>query len=133
MELPILNPAVTAPLYEVEIPPAVKRTADSPVYIYVLVDPRNCAVRYVGKTFDPVARFRMHMTEGRVWPANDSRIGWLKALIAEGLKPRMFVVEVVRYKASKEAEWKWVRHYHRAGADLVNGHGIKSAMAAEDE
>jgi hypothetical protein len=99
--------------------------------IYVLIDPRDGAVRYVGKTSHPCTRRSDHMSEARGSTGNH-RLHWLRALLALGLEPSLEVIEEVAGNGNEE-ERRWIAAYREEGHDLVNatdgGEGV--AMTPE--
>lgn len=60
-------------------------------YIYVLIDPRNEFVRYVGKTKNPNRRLAQHIYESNKIKCHKNN--WLKQLLEAGVKPEMVIVE----------------------------------------
>ena len=90
--------------------------------IYVLVDPRDGAVRYVGLTVDPKSRLRHHMTTARQQVTRKER--WLWELKSHDLVPVMRVLETVDIDVAREVETRWIEHYLDEGADLTNGEGV---------
>lgn len=91
--------------------------------IYLLLDPRNEAVRYVGVTRHSLStRLNGHMQEA-LRTANDShRVRWVRQLIALGLRPKI----VAHCSVLPGAQWQLVEidavaYFRAAGAKLVNG------------
>lgn len=89
------------------------------ITIYVLRDPRDGAIRYVGQTVQPMERMQAHLA--------DTRKGcqyrchrWMRLLAAAGLRPNMEIVECVDAGQADEAEMRWIAHYRGNGADLTN-------------
>lgn len=62
------------------------------IYIYVLIDPRNLEVRYVGKTNDPDNRLRAHVFPHNSVKNRNKKMIWTEELKREGLKPIMQVL-----------------------------------------
>lgn len=92
----------------------------APWIIYALVDPRNNAVRYVGRTYEPQIRLGEHFRSG--YAANPARYRWIQDLRKNGLFPLMEVLEGV-YGSLQDADARervWIQHFLRAGADLTN-------------
>ena len=88
-------------------------------YIYGLADPETPVVRYVGKTNDPCARLRNHLSDARKGGRNH-RARWLAKILREGGMPRVIICEVGFGVGAAEAERKWIAHYRRLGNPLVN-------------
>src|SRR3990167_10832280 len=86
------------------------------VYIYALCDPRDDAIRYVGRTVNLKDRYRNHLKAK--WGTH--RCCWIKGLKAIGLKPKMTVLEIVREAECRKAEIWWIAHLRENGYDLTN-------------
>lgn len=85
-------------------------------FIYVLTDPRDSSLRYVGKSNNPINRLRAHMRLGQ---RNTRFRDWLSGLKDEGKDPEMFCFEVAH------KQWKFWEIYTIAalralGHDLLN-------------
>ncbi len=88
------------------------------VSIYVLKDPRDLMVRYVGQTVQKlVVRLRKHLTD----PCVCYRTNWLNQLKLAGLVPLIECVEIVPENQWSEAERRWIKHFKQLGCSLVNG------------
>jgi len=86
--------------------------------IYILRDPRDKAIRYVGKTVDPKKRYQhwKRESEDDTWKAN-----WFRCLIEAGECFIMEIVEVVPSGGNwAEAERRWIKYYRDMGCDLTN-------------
>lgn len=83
--------------------------------IYALVDPADPElVRYVGRTCDPTARYRMHCTNG-----SEAVTGWAKQIIADGRNPAMVLLERCAADVVESRERYWIHYYRdRFQADL---------------
>ncbi len=87
-------------------------------FLYILLEPFEDEVRYVGKSDRPLERLTDHLNECK--NETHRRANWLKSLKYQNLKPRLEILCEV-----PAAEWEfWERHfikYFRAcGFDLVN-------------
>lgn len=72
-------------------------------YIYILQDPRNNLVKYVGKSNNPHRRFLSHLWET---PKNKSYCyKWIQNLKKKGLKPIMTVIDELT------GDWEWLEQY----------------------
>ncbi len=91
--------------------------------IYVLSDPRNDEVRYVGQTHDLKARYKAHLrSDRREYGGFEERKQWIASLRAIGLRPTIRVVEQVEPGANVyERERRWMFHYVHRGLPLLNG------------
>lgn len=86
------------------------------VYIYTLIDPRDDKVRYVGATLNIKATVSRHISQ----PVNKKKTAWIAELKSQKLRPRIEVVDTATVPTRLEVERKWVSHYLRLGADLLN-------------
>lgn len=88
--------------------------------IYALVDPRDGAWRYIGKSSFGLKRPKEHLRDALAgeqgWKAN-----WIRKLIRFGLT---YSIEVVEELASEselsDAEMEWIAAAHRTGCNLTN-------------
>lgn len=106
------------------------------VQIYALVDPRTLKIRYVGKAIDPQQRCRDHMKESEL-KGSCRRVTWLRKLKKMGLAPTVSILETVENSKWQEPERKWIAHFRKNGADLVNtldgGEGIHRGFKPSPE
>jgi len=89
-----------------------------PTTIYALLDPRDAAVRYIGKTIQtPAARLRRHLQR-----RFHTRKGcWISQLKEQGLKPIWQTLEVIPAGEGWEArECWWIAHGRNEGWPLTN-------------
>lgn len=88
------------------------------VYIYMLADPIDSRIRYVGKTDNLTGRYRSHCsTQNR----QDHRANWLNKLRSLNLKPIMQIIEECDETNWVERETYWIKYYREVlGCDLVN-------------
>lgn len=88
--------------------------------IYVLGDPRNGLVRYVGITTVSIAkRLRCHLADARRG-AHNHRANWIRSLLSEGMRPSVNVVAVGAGEWEKAEQW-WIAHLRSLGLNLTNG------------
>lgn len=89
-----------------------------PVKIYILVDPRDNAIRYVGKTTQKLStRLSAHLREN----SKCHRCNWIKNLKACDLKPRIVVLEELCGEWPwQEAEKFWIKFLKLNGHNLTN-------------
>lgn len=74
--------------------------------IYVLIDPRNNDIRYVGKTNNITKRLVKHVCESKISTKSHKK-AWINQLLKLGLKPIIEVVDVI-----STDEWEfWEQHY----------------------
>lgn len=85
-------------------------------YIYALLDPRDGAVRYVGKADDPERRFNEHFYfKG----GNKHKHNWIAQLRLLGLAPEMLILEKCANNWG-EKEQQWILQFRESGAALTN-------------
>lgn len=98
------------------------------VTIYTLDCPNTGEVRYVGKTINPVKRFKSHLFDKAL--ANRRRSDWIKSLKNNGQRPTMGILEVI--ENSNDFDWQeserfWIDVLRLYGCRLLNlysgGHG----------
>lgn len=94
---------------------------DDPFVVYVLSDPRDGAVRYVGMTTKGARRrLGAHLRSSALLKDTRKTV-WIRSLLAEGKRP---VVEVVEGFADPgplpEAEQFWITQFRALGFDLTN-------------
>lgn len=86
--------------------------------LYVLIDPRDGDIRYVGYTVWTLAkRLRFHFYDREV----NHRTNWLRKLTQLGLHPIIRLVQQVPCSVVKDAERYWIAFFRLAGCSLVNG------------
>lgn len=85
------------------------------VSIYLLRDPRNGEIRYVGLTRDVKKRLGRY-----VRPHTTHLENWFESIKASGSFPELEVIEVVPECESGDSERKWIKHYRDSGARLLN-------------
>lgn len=92
--------------------------------IYVLIDPRDLRIRYVGQTTIPLAeRLRLHVSKQSLEKDAKSAT-WLRELRAAGLRPEILPVAAGRDAAHLDAlEVAFVQHLLSLGCELMNTHG----------
>lgn len=89
--------------------------------VYILVDPRDSRVRYVGCTKKPIEqRVTDHLNEARMKDNRPKNV-WLRELLASGLKPIGVVLEE-GFHGNTFDEAVWTRLLLELGAPLTNVH-----------
>lgn len=86
--------------------------------IYVLIDPRTEAIRYIGATSEPDRRLLGHIQESKRSDTYKSR--WIRTLTKLGLAPAMEIVEEVVGDDWGERERWWIAHGKSEGWRLTN-------------
>jgi hypothetical protein len=100
-------------------------------FVYVLIDPRDNSVRYVGITCDPHLRFQKHgqASSGGYRGSKRARI---EELQSQQLAPEFKVVETVNDReTAKRREPIWMWYYLKQGAKLVNTTIFQSPQDAD--
>jgi group I intron endonuclease len=85
-------------------------------YIYALLHPTG-AVRYIGKTDNPMRRYQHHL---QPWDSKTHKSFWIRKLLRDGIKPVMVILEVVKKTNWRQSEVRWIRRFRSRGFDLVN-------------
>ena len=98
----------------------VTMPGEDEVSIYVLTEPDGITVRYVGKAQVPQSRYLSHIAETKAEWASGKRMRWFAALLAQGKRPRMFVIEVTTKAGAAAAEGRWIYHYNTEGRKTLN-------------
>jgi len=94
---------------------------EKPWVIYLLLDPRDGRVRYVGKTINLKERLAEHIRSSVASKHRSRAMNWIYGLILEGNHPMALVVEKGCGCGWQNVEKKWIKTFRDAGADLVNG------------
>jgi hypothetical protein len=90
------------------------------VVIYVLIDPRDQQIRYVGQTQQSLARrLADHCRTDR--PDTSHKGRWVARLLRLGLRPSIQVVQTVDQRSWPAAERYWIGYYRSIGCSLTNG------------
>ncbi len=89
--------------------------------IYVLIDPRDGRVRYVGKTICLKKRLSSHIKEAMNGKKHNHRLHWIRDLVYSSFLPIGVILEIGIGNGWANAERKWIQTFKDAGASLVNG------------
>lgn len=77
------------------------------IYIYILIDPLDNSIRYVGKTNNLKSRFRHEIHFANQYPNKCHRNSWIKGLLNKNILPIQLVIDEVDNK-----DWQfWEKHY----------------------
>ena len=90
------------------------------VYIYLLRDPRNWEIFYIGKTINPRKRMLEHSHFKKGALQNSGRIRRLRAIAESNHVPKMEILQICPEWQWKEKERKWIKEYRDAGIKLTN-------------
>jgi hypothetical protein len=89
--------------------------------IYGLIDPETLAIRYIGRTIQPLSlRLRQHIDFARRKKSLCGRAVWIHSLLAKGIEPEIFAIEQVPLEESPQAEGDWICYFRYIGASLLN-------------
>lgn len=89
-------------------------------FIYALSHPDTGDVFYIGKSDDPKKRLRHHISESRTGDKNYARIRYIRALLNEGKKPILTVIQEVPFDQWEYFEKHYIAVFRTLGIDLVN-------------
>lgn len=90
------------------------------LYIYVLIDPRDDRIRYVGKTDSIERRLSEHIYDGKHNKKKTAKSNWIEEILKEGMTPRLEVLETVKPREWKERERYWIQFFRKTIPDLNN-------------
>ena len=88
-------------------------------FIYGLKDPRDRALRYIGKANDPQDRLYRHIRFVESDP-NEGKKEWILEFLDLDLEPVMWIIMRVPYSRWRKIEREAIRRYREAGCDLLN-------------
>lgn len=92
-------------------------TREDVVFIYVLIDPRDTEVRYIGQTLSPSSRIRNHK---KISSKHDGLGIWIKELKAAGFSPEMKIVATATRETCYQEERGFILKYLLSGQRLFN-------------
>lgn len=90
-------------------------------YIYALIDPRDEAVRYIGKASDVRVRYQQHCCRSTLQRARTHKERWLAALDDAGHKPVVAVLAEVSEEDWSDLERAYIATARQIGYPLTNG------------
>jgi hypothetical protein len=90
-------------------------------WIYVLKDPRDMSVFYVGKSDTPAMRIIHHINESRRSDRNSKRNRRIRAICSAGFKPIMQPIQQVPRDEWESYEIGYIEIFTMLGACLTNG------------
>lgn len=86
------------------------QSKDTVVFIYGLVDPRNTAIRYVGKSIKPRQRYSTHLQPSQLKNDNRKNI-WIRELLCLALKPELVMLDTIFDSDWATEERKWIARF----------------------
>lgn len=95
---------------------SARKLTPKTTYIYALVDPRDNAVRYIGKANNPRRRLREHINR----PEDSHKGRWINIILGLNIKPSMIILEEVSYENWQVREIYWIEFYRSQGHNLTN-------------
>lgn len=118
---------------------------DVKVSIYVLYDPRDCKIRYIGRTSKKVVKHRLieHITKAKYYniyypgKKESHKVNWINKLLKEGVEPCIkTIATVVGWTESHNLERSIINKY-KDTRNLVNsddrGEGLKNKVVSDEE
>jgi len=78
-------------------------------YIYVLIDPIDNDIRYVGKTSNPKSRLSGHITECKKEKYKHYRARWIRSLLKKNLKPIIKFIKVCPLNDFEKFETEYIK------------------------
>jgi hypothetical protein len=98
--------------------------SDTTEYIYILTDPRDGSVKYVGRSINPEQRYQQHLPPA--WNTAPEKRAWLIELRGLGLKPVITIIDQAdNRKEASTKETQWIHRYTNEGALLLNSVSVK--------
>jgi len=96
----------------------IKRGQSGFVSIYVLIDPTNHEIRYVGKANDINVRFKEHIRKCKL--SNTHKNNWIQSLLQKNQLPILEVIDVVPEENWGVCEQRWIAKFRNDGVRLTN-------------
>jgi hypothetical protein len=98
------------------------------MFIYILVDPRDTQIRYVGSTVCSVAsKLATHLHDSK--RQNHAVSGWIRELISIGLRPGIEIIETYIDEAEmRKDEEFYIRYLSFIGVPLLNTTYLRKAQ-----
>jgi hypothetical protein len=88
------------------------------VSIYILIDPRDQEIRYVGVTLKTLDyRLKLHLIRQK---RRSPKYLWIEELKRQGLMPTIQLVQQVPERCGTQAEVFWIDHFRARGCPLLN-------------
>lgn len=92
--------------------------------VYILIDPRDYTIRYVGQTNNIKIRYNSHICDIN---SNTHKSKWIKSLKAFGFRPKVMVIGEYTKDTIDVWEIFWINYYRQCGCKLTNyGDGGKA-------
>lgn len=92
-------------------------------YIYALLCPEG-EIRYIGKSTDPVARLRAHLSKARSGETKHHAANWIRSLLSAGKKPSVeILLKVPEGEPWQPYEIRLISEFKADGHRLTNSTG----------
>ena len=91
---------------------------ESVTHIYILKDPFNNEVRYVGKSDNPKERFIEHIKKSKY--TKTYKNNWIQNLLKNEKKPILEIIDIININEWSEKEKYWIKYYKDKGCNLTN-------------
>lgn len=88
-------------------------------FIYGLFDPRDCRLRYIGKSDNPQKRLEQHIFFAR-HGSKSHKDTWIRSLLSTDLEPAIEILEECTEGNWQEIEKAWINECKRFGLRLTN-------------
>lgn len=95
---------------------------DMDIYLYALIDPRDCRVRYIGRTVNPLQRrLREHLNTAKRGKLKDGRkAAWFAELESSAMVPIISLLRTADKATFQAVEKELIREYRERFPDLLN-------------
>ncbi len=101
----------------------IKNIKDRKFYIYILKDPINLKIRYVGVTCTSLkSRLSQHIYDSK--KKGTYKRNWINSLKKKNLKPIIEKIEECNYKNYQEREIFWISYYDNLTNTDKGGNGV---------
>lgn len=87
-------------------------------FIYALLDPISKNIRYIGKSNNPIKRFKEHINKSKLTVTHKNN--WILKLSKNNLKPILCIIDEVSIKEWVFWETYWISQCKTWGFNLVN-------------
>lgn len=92
--------------------------------VYILSDPRDGSIHYIGVSKNIQQRFKQHLTCSGM---NLHKNMWVIRLLQQGLQPHIEVIDrAIGFQEAKQREAHWITYYRDQGEPLTNIEGVVS-------
>lgn len=89
-------------------------------FIYCLICPKTNVIKYIGKSKNPIKRFRSHLSKNNLLESTKKN-NWLVSLLRENLIPIMEIIDEVSEKEIDYWERFYIQLFRSWGFELLNG------------